>query len=160
MTRLQYFVGLCALGSAGAGGVFFAFSTFVMPALGRLSSQQAIVAMQQINITAVRPAFMTLLFGTAALLTALLIWAVPNRGTAEGKLVIAAVVIYLIGIVGLTGAFHVPRNDALAILDPTAANAASEWRDYLSEWTAANHVRTFSGFASAALLIAALRRMN
>jgi uncharacterized membrane protein len=56
-----------ALGSGLAAGVFFAFSTFVMPALGRLPADQATAAMQQINIKAINPWFMSALFGTAVI---------------------------------------------------------------------------------------------
>ncbi len=45
----------CALGSALVAGVFFAFSTFVMKALGRLQPEQGIAAMQSINVTVLNP---------------------------------------------------------------------------------------------------------
>ena len=54
-----------ALGCGLCAGVFFAFSAFVMPALGRLPAGQGIAAMQSINKLAVTPAFMTALFGSA-----------------------------------------------------------------------------------------------
>lgn len=57
---------LAALGCGLVGGAFFAFSSFVMPALGRLPGAEGIAAMQAINILAVTPAFMAALFGTAA----------------------------------------------------------------------------------------------
>ena len=47
------------------GGVFFAFSAFVMQALARLPPAQGIAAMQSINVAAVTPPFMVALFGTA-----------------------------------------------------------------------------------------------
>ena len=55
-----------AVGSGVVAGVLFAFSSFVMPALDRLPPERAIEAMQSINRLAVTPAFMTALFGTAA----------------------------------------------------------------------------------------------
>src|SRR5262245_8785725 len=58
---------VCALGSGLAGGVFFAFSTFVMTGLARLTPAEGINAMNAINVAAVTPLFMTLLFGTAVL---------------------------------------------------------------------------------------------
>jgi uncharacterized membrane protein len=53
--------------------------------------------------------------------------------------------------------YHVPRNDALAAVDPDSAEAERVWSRYLTEWTAANHVRTIAGVAAAALLTVALR---
>ena len=59
-----------AVGSALAAGVFFAFSTFVMPALARMQPREGLAAMQAINVAAVNPWLMTLLFGTGALMAA------------------------------------------------------------------------------------------
>ncbi len=55
-----------AIACAAMGGVFFAFSSFVMRALARMPPAQGIAAMQSINVVAVTPVFMTALFGTAA----------------------------------------------------------------------------------------------
>ena len=55
-----------ALGCGLIGGVFFAFSTFVMPALAKLPAPQGIAAMQSINVSAITPLFMLALFGTGA----------------------------------------------------------------------------------------------
>ncbi|HKQ13435.1 MAG TPA: anthrone oxygenase family protein [Steroidobacteraceae bacterium] len=51
----------------------------------------------------------------------------------------------------------VPRNNALAGLAPESAEAAKYWLDYLSTWTAWNHVRTIAPLVSAALFAWALR---
>ena len=56
---------LAALGCGVVAGVFFAFSAFVMKALGHLPAEQGIAAMQAINVAAVTFAFMAALFGTA-----------------------------------------------------------------------------------------------
>ena len=55
-----------AVGAGTAGGVFFAFSTFVMRALDRLPPAHSLAAMQAINKDAPNPLFMAALFGTAA----------------------------------------------------------------------------------------------
>jgi uncharacterized membrane protein len=54
-----------ALGCGLNAGVFFAFSGFIMHGLRRLPAPPGITAMQSINVTAVTPAFMSVLFGTA-----------------------------------------------------------------------------------------------
>jgi len=56
-----------ALSSGLVAGVFFAFSSFVMPALGRIRPDQGIAAMQSINVTVITPGFMLALFGTAVI---------------------------------------------------------------------------------------------
>jgi uncharacterized membrane protein len=65
-------------------------------------------------------------------------------------------VTYLVAIV-LTIAYHVPRNDALARVDPGSAGAEAAWSRYLAEWVPWNHVRTFTSVASAVLFALALR---
>jgi uncharacterized membrane protein len=53
--------------------------------------------------------------------------------------------------------FNVPRNNALAALDPASAEAAPHWRDYVASWTHWNHVRTVAALAAAACFTIALR---
>ena len=134
---------VAAVGCGAMGGVFFAFSTFVMAALRRLPAAQGVAAMQSINVVAVTPLFMTALFGTALACVAVIV---------DGE--IAAGAVYLVGVIAVTLAYNVPRNNALAAVEPGSAEAERLWARYLVEWTAANHVRTVSGLAAAALLIA------
>src|SRR5215218_9148586 len=68
-----------ALGCGVAAGVFFAFSTLVMSGLQRVAPAQGLAAMQSINVTAIRPLFITLIFGTALACVAVLIAAVRYR---------------------------------------------------------------------------------
>ena len=147
-----------AIGAATAGGVFFAFSTFVMAGLKRLPTAQGIAAMQSINVTAVRPLFMTLLFGTAVLCVVLGIRAITHWDTYRSPLLLAGALLYLVGAIVLTGAHHVPLNDSLAKVDPQSVPAAKEWAHYLSSWTSWNHVRTIAPIASAACFTLALIR--
>ena len=138
-----------ALGSAAVGGVFFAFSTFVMSALRRLPAAQGIDAMQSINITAVRPPLMLAMLGTTLGCVALVVVAVVDRS----PWLAAGAAVYLVGAIGVTGAYNVPRNIELAALDPASAGAAARWPAWVREWNAGNHVRTIAGVAAAALLL-------
>ena len=70
---------LAAVVGAGlVGGVFFAFSNFVMRALGRLRPSEGAAAMQSINITVITPTFMTALFGTGLVSLVLIAGASPT----------------------------------------------------------------------------------
>ena len=146
-----------ALGSGLNAGVFFAFSTFVMPALKRLPAAHGIAAMQSINKLAVTPAFMAALFGTAVACLGLVAWAVISSGERPTALVIAGGALYLVGTIGVTIACNVPLNDGLAMLHPQDAGAASRWAEYVAKWTAWNHVRTVAASAAAAVLTTSLR---
>jgi uncharacterized membrane protein len=57
---------LSALGCGLVAGTFFAFSTFVMRALGNLPSAQGMDAMKSINVFVINAWFLTAFFGTAA----------------------------------------------------------------------------------------------
>ena len=145
-----------ALGCGLVAGVFFAFSTFVMPALKRLPARQGIAAMQSINELAVTPLFMTALFGTAATCVGVAAWALITSSDRPLALLLAGAGLYLVGNAGVTMAFNVPFNNRLAALEPQAAGAADVWDDYLTRWTAWNHVRTVTALAAATVLTIAL----
>jgi uncharacterized membrane protein len=137
---------LAALGCAMMAGVFFAFSAFVMKALARLPAEQGVAAMQAINVAAVTFAFMAALFGTAAACGALAVLALFAWDEGFAPYLLVGSVLYLVGTILLTIAYHVPRN----------ADAESHWRRYLSAWTAWNHVRAGTALAAAAVLTIAL----
>jgi uncharacterized membrane protein len=146
-----------AVASGLVGGVFFAFSNFVMEALGRLRPSEGAAAMQAINITVINPLFMSALFGTGLASLVLVGWGVADLDEPYAGWLIAAGALYLIGEVALTMGYHVPRNNALARVDSESEEGARVWRTYLVEWTRGNHVRTVVGLASCALLAVALQ---
>jgi len=155
-TGLRALTIAAALGCGTVGGVFFAFSAFVLRALARLPAPQGIAAMQSINVTAVRPPLMIALFGTAAACVALVGAAVRSWGDRSALLLVAGSVVYLVGAVGLTAGYHVPRNDRLARLDPGGVGAAEHWEGYVRGWARWNHVRAVSSLAAAGALIGSL----
>jgi uncharacterized membrane protein len=140
-----------AVGAGLAAGVFFAFSNFVMAALGRLPAAQGIRAMQEVNVTVINPLFMVVLFGTGFLCVAVIVAVLADWDDAYGPFLVGAGVAYIVGTVVVTIAFNVPRNDELARQDPNSAAAEEVWGRYLREWTAWNTVRTV---ASAATMVA------
>ena len=147
---------LSALGCGLVAGIFFAFSTFVMRALGNLPPAQGIAAMQSINIVVINPWFMTAFFGTAAACLLVMILSVLSWHAPDAMYLLAGSLLYLVGSVLVTILFNVPRNNALASLEPASAEGARLWAAYLTTWTAWNHVRTVAALAAAASLTIAL----
>jgi uncharacterized membrane protein len=143
------------LGTGIIGGVFFAFSTFVMRALERMPAAQGIAAMQHINVTVLNPWFLGAFMGTALLCAALAVLAFMNWSSAS-PYVIAAAVFYVIGTFIATMVFNVPKNDALAALSADAASSATYWTEYLVRWTFWNHVRTICALAGTVMFAVAL----
>ena len=148
---------LSALGCGLIAGVFFAFSAFVMKALARLPSAQGMAAMQSINVAVFNPLFMGAFFGTAAAcallaVAALFLWPRPDAGY-----LLAGSVLYLVGTVLVTMVFNVPRNQALAAVEPESADGVIRWAGYVPGWTAWNHVRSVAALLAAASFALALR---
>ena len=147
---------ITALGCGLVAGILFAFSTSVMKALARLPSAQGIAAMQSINITVINPLFMGAFFGTAAACVLVVVFSLLRWIEAGAVYLLSGGLAYLIGAILVTLVFNVPRNDALASVDPASAAGARLWDGYVTSWTAWNHVRTAAALAAALLLTFAL----
>lgn len=147
---------IAAIGSGLVAGVFFAFSTFVMPALARIEPVQGIAAMQSINITAINPLFMLALFGTAVVCLFLAVFALLKSEQPNSTDLLIGSLLYLVGAIGVTIAFNVPLNDALASVKPGSPKGATLWSKYLTNWTLWNHVRTVAALISTLLFTIAL----
>ena len=148
---------ISVLGCGLVGGVFFAFSSFVMGALARLPTAQGIAAMQSINVVVINPVFLGVFLGMGATCSALMVTGLRSAFGPRELWIIAAGILYLAGSVLVTMLCNVPRNDTLAVLDPRAAEAASAWARYVSEWTLWNHVRAAASIGAAACLMVAWR---
>jgi uncharacterized membrane protein len=151
----RYLFSLTFTATIGCGlvaGVFFAFSTFVMPALARLQPDRGIVAMQSVNITAINPLFMLALFGTAGSCVLLIIALLPKWHQTSPACLLIGSLLYLVGTVGVTIAFNVPLNDALAKVEPDSIEGSRFWATYLVSWTFWNHVRTVAAIAATVAL--------
>jgi uncharacterized membrane protein len=150
---------LSALGAGLVGGVLFAFSNFVMRALGRLPAAQGVAAMQSINVTVVNPIFMGVLFGPALVCFVLLVVLAARQVPTACAFIFTACVLYLIGSVLVTLVCNVPMNNALATVDPVSVDAARFWARYVAVWTAWNHVRTLASIAASVCFSLALVRL-
>ena len=140
-----------AIAAGLVAGVFFGFSNFIMAALGRIAPAEGAAAMNAINITVINPAFMILLFGAGLLGLVLAAMSFGLIATLDGKLMLAAGLVYVLGCIGVTMVCNVPLNDALAAVTPGTPEALSLWTRYLGEWTFWNHVRMAASLAAAIL---------
>lgn len=144
-----------ALFTGVMAGFFFSFSVVVMPGLDRAAPLAALDAMQSINVVVRNPLFGLFFFG-APLLCLLTIAAAARRPRELGAwLAAAGAVIYLVGVFGVTVAFNVPLNDELAELDSALPSNAAAMREYITDWSRWNHVRTLAGSIGFALLTVA-----
>lgn len=145
------------VGSGLVAGTFFAFSSFVMGALGRLPAVQGIAAMQSINVVVLNPLFLGVFLGTAALSLGLAI-AIPFHLSTSGiGFLLAGSMLYLLGTFLVTILGNVPMNDALAAVTP--GTGAETWARYQSGWTIWNHVRTLAATGATLAFVLGLIRL-
>jgi uncharacterized membrane protein len=146
-----------AVGAALVAGVFLGFSALVMPALARGPAAEGIAVMRRINRAAVGPGLMIPFLATSAGCAALAVIAIVDWGEPHAPWLLAGSLLYLLGALLLTGAYHQPRNLALDAVDPSAPDAAARWTRYLRDWVPWNHVRGAAGLAAAIALVIAFR---
>lgn len=109
-----------AIGCGLMAGVYFAFSTFVMTALGRIGQAQGIAAMNAINVEIVRSLFMPFFLGTTLTSAALAVIALLRWNEPGAIAMLAGGVLYVLGMFVVTMVFNVPLNDALAAVEPSS----------------------------------------
>jgi uncharacterized membrane protein len=153
LTILLWF---CALGCALLGGLYFAFSAFIMKALGNVG-HAGINAMNSINAVILKSAFMPVFFGTTLACGALVILGLLRLDDPRSPWMIAGGAVYIAGMFFVTLMFNVPLNNALAAIGPESRTGNAIWKDYLRRWTRWNHVRTVSCMLAAAAFIHAIR---
>ncbi|MCP4967285.1 MAG: DUF1772 domain-containing protein [bacterium] len=148
---------IAALVGAGLNaGVFFSFSTFTMSGLKRLAPAAGAEAMQEVNREAPKAPLMSVFFGTAVLSVALIFSQVGNLDEVAARYRVAAGALFLVGVIMMTGLYHVPRNNRLDRLDPASSQGTRYWEIYLHQWVRMNHVRTIAPLAAAVLLAVSL----
>lgn len=145
-----------AIGCGLLAGLYFAFSVFIMTALGRIEQAQGISAMKSINSTILTSLFMVFFFGTTLASLIFVVIGFVRRGAPGAMAMLSGGLIYVAGMFLCTIFFNVPLNNTLAAVDPASAAAAPIWARYLKDWTFWNHLRTISSTAASALYIAAI----
>src|SRR5680860_835378 len=156
------FVGtvLAALGTALLAGNFFAFSTFLMKALGGLSAERGIVAMQAITAAIKKPVFLVVFFGTTALCAVLAGSALLHWGAPGACYLLAGTLFFLMGAFPVTMLRNVPLNNQLTAVAPDTKEGRDLWKRFQASWGMWNHVRTVTALLASASLIMALAEMG
>lgn len=150
-----YFCLFLALWSAIVGGVFSAFSEFIMSALLKTETSGAIEVMQHINRDVIRTQFVAGILSIAVFSVLFALYSfVVFEGAALATLIIAALV-YVSSVFLMTIFGNVPMNNRLESLDHTSAEARSYWAEYCKEWTRLNHFRSIGSVLTAGLYIIA-----
>lgn len=130
------------IGSGLVAGIFYAFSNFIMEALGVLSQSNGVAAMQEINRKVLNPYFFLFFLGTAG--TTLVMIVLFFVTSLDSWIVLTGSLFYFIGCFLVTGTRNIPLNNQLEAVNAEDKGSQDVWKRYLKSWTMWNHVRTAS----------------
>lgn len=146
-----YFCLFLALWSAIVGGVFSAFSEFIMSALLKTEAAGGMEAMQHINRDVIRSQFVAGILSIAVFSTLFSFYSLTVfEGAALAALILAPLV-YLPSVFLMTIFGNVPMNNRLGSLDHTSPEGHAYWREYGRKWTRLNHARSIGSVLTAGL---------
>ena len=148
---------LSILAYAIVGGVFLAFSDFIMRSLAHTSGTGGVEAMQVINREVFRWVFMALFLGLAPISLLIASYSGLFIDGPPGVLIMVAGLTYLVGCFGVTVFFNVPMNEKLAGMALSTEATQTYWAGtYLPGWTKWNTVRTAACISASALMLVGL----
>jgi len=149
---------LLVLGSSGLmAGLFYAYACSVNPGLGRLSDAGYLAAMQSINRAILNPVFLIVFMGAVLILPIGAYQVFGRPASLPFHLLLAASIVYIVGVFGVTMAANVPLNDRLDAFNLSTASPETLTHmrtEFEGPWNAWNLVRTIA--AILAFLLAAL----
>ena len=161
MVQLVFVLTMCAaVCTALLAGNFFAFSAFFLRALGGLTAERGIVAMQATVAAIKAPAFLVLFLGTALLCLAIGTMTIFTWREAYAHYAFAGAALFLIGGFGVTMLRSVPLNNALLAASPDADGARDQWRRYRLIWMRWNHVRAITTLLACACFMLAIAEIG
>ena len=104
-----------AIGCGLLAGLYFAFSAFIMTALGRIGQAAGIAAMNAINIAIVQSLFMPIFLATTAASAALVVTALLRWGEPGAMAMVAGGALYVLAVAALSDGLDVvePRADGV-----------------------------------------------
>jgi len=140
-------------------GTFFAFSMVYMRALGGLSAERGIVAMQATARAIKTIPFLVLFFGTALLCAVLGVLSIAVWQQDYAIYIIAGAALFLLGGFGVTMLRSVPLNNTLLTWSPDAEGARERWNRYRLTWVRWNHLRAAATILACACFAFALAAM-
>ncbi len=160
-TAFFFLMQFAIIAYALVGGVFLAFSDFIMRSLALTGGHGGVEAMQVINREVFRWVFMALFLGMAAVSVVVAGYGALGISGPAGTLIMTAGLVYLIGCFGVTVFFNVPMNEALAGMEMSSGTTHDYWlQTYVPRWTFWNSVRTFASAVAAVLLLFGLLWMT
>ncbi|WP_073080612.1 anthrone oxygenase family protein [Chitinophaga jiangningensis] len=126
-------------------GLFYSWSVSVMPGITKLNDIQFLSAMQAMNRAILNPLFLIPFIGTVFLLP-FATW--QQASQPAFYYLLAASVLYIAGVFGVTITGNVPLNDSLDkfnLVNATAEALAAQRRLFETPWVNLHTIRTICG---------------
>ncbi len=145
-----------------SAGLCFTWSNSVTPGIGRMDDLGFLQAFQQMNRAILNPTFFFVFFGPF-LLILLNLYQFRTAGNSIMWLLIAAGVVYFLGVVLITIFGNVPLNEMLDKTDLSVASA-SELKTlrgrFELKWNRLHLIRTITSIASFTLLLISILQIS
>ena len=156
MSTTNIILTLTMLATALITGLFYGYSCSVNLGLAKLSDEAYVAAMQSINRAIQNPLFFASFFGTLILLplSAYLNYNADNN--TRFYFLLAASIIYALGVFGVTVMGNVPLNNALETFDMKAGSMLTikGARDaFENAWNRLHAIRTAASIVALTLVI-------
>jgi len=156
MTAANTILAITVTLTALSAGIFYAWSVSVTLGLKRLSDQEYVSFMQETNRAIQNPWFFVVFFGAAILLP---VSSYLNYGqSGRFELLLAATIVYLVGVIGVTIFGNVPMNERLDRFEMESATdeeIKTQRKNYEGRWNFLNNIRTICSTIAIALVIIA-----
>lgn len=136
-------------------GLFYAYSCSVVIGLGKLNDVEYLKAMQSINKEIQNPVFFAAFLGILPLLP---LTTYMHSQQANFGLLVSAMIVYLVGVFGVTVAGNIPLNNGLEnfnILSADSEAIQAQRALFENKWNILNNIRTACSLITVIILIIA-----
>ena len=146
-----------------AAGLFYGWDCSIIGGLGKLSDKEYLTAFQSINRVILNPYFLISFMGSLIAL-AIATWLNYKTGNLDSfYYLLAATLVYAIGLFGVTMLGNVPLNNLLDRFD--ISNASTEAinamrQKFEAKWNMLHHIRTYAAILSFLLSIISLMKKS
>ncbi|MEE4255351.1 MAG: DUF1772 domain-containing protein [Desulfuromusa sp.] len=164
MNIFQLTLSLSIIFCSLVAGFLFAFTIVVMPGIKQLTDGEYIRAFQIMDgiIQKNQPFFILVWAGSIIIILAAAILGIGQLNSLNRFLLMAATLIYLVGVQVPTGMINIPLNNQLQALhaNQLADSALHEARENFEErWNKSNRIRTVFAVLTSVLLVVVLLRI-
>lgn len=143
-------------------GLLYGYACSVNPGLNKLTDSEYLRAMQSINKEILNPYFFVSFIGTLFILPITAWHSKSHASPACFYLLLAAAIMYILGVVGVTAFGNIPLNNTLDkfnFTNATAGKLLSQRRAFETRWNNFHLLRTiFSIIVTSLTIVAVIKK--